>query len=458
MDSLESGESDSPHPRMAISVVSESEDRVAMAHQTEAACLLETGVVYDRRVLLTPTIGDPVFAGFKPGAFSLYFGDAPVYHFDREGRWRRAFVEGVHFLKGLDTTVQAIDRVREGPNMVLKRSTLRFAEAADLDARIRTVALDLLESIDSDRFAKLQPESKVGALPINTLRDFLERIAGWDAAAWFAQRERYLGTYGPLPFLPPDCPNPIVLQVTLGHSSGIAFGGASAAEHYVRTNAEFDQHVRAVAALFGARVDQSKAVFLAGADALLRPIDDLASCLEVIARLLPSPIGPETPRPVHSFLDQFPADLADRADFRRLRELGLVRVTLGVESGSPMVRRSFGKQWSDADLRAVTAKLKRAGVGVGLIVLVGSGGVEHSSEHLQATASLVNSLELGPGDLVSLLDANELFEANQNPSFEPLRGSSWVMQFESLKSALEPLRKIHKVKLAPFSLVKQALS
>ena len=68
--------------------------------------------------------GDPIFAGFKQGAFSLYFGDAPIYHFDLEGRWQRAFVDGTHYLKGLDATVHAIDRVREGPNLVLKRQNV----------------------------------------------------------------------------------------------------------------------------------------------------------------------------------------------------------------------------------------------------------------------------------------------------------------------------------------------
>ena len=80
-------------------------------------------------MLLPPDAGDPIFAGFRPGVFSLYFGDAPIYHFDLEGRWQRAFVAGTHYLKGLDATVQAIDRVREGANLVLKRRTLGYAEA-----------------------------------------------------------------------------------------------------------------------------------------------------------------------------------------------------------------------------------------------------------------------------------------------------------------------------------------
>src|SRR5215472_8756265 len=119
--------------------------------RTEAACLLETGALYQRRIGLQPSDGsvDLVFAGFKHGAFSLYLGDAPIYHFDLEGRWQRAFIAGIHYLKGLDAVVQAIDRVREGPNLVLKRRTLSYAEASDLDARMRSLALELLADLDA---------------------------------------------------------------------------------------------------------------------------------------------------------------------------------------------------------------------------------------------------------------------------------------------------------------------
>src|SRR6516162_2921174 len=128
-----------------------------MAQQTEAACLLETGAMYGKRLLLCPPSGVPIFAGFRPGVFSLYFGDAPIYHFDREGRWQRAFVGGTHYLKGLDATVQAIDRVREGENLVLKRRTLGYAESSDLDAQVRTAALDLLDKLNTGRLESLAP-------------------------------------------------------------------------------------------------------------------------------------------------------------------------------------------------------------------------------------------------------------------------------------------------------------
>src|SRR5215210_6854614 len=116
-----------------------------MAHPTEAACLLETGAMYPRRIGLRAGSAELTLAGFKPGGFSIYRGDEPIVHFDLEGRWQRAFVADAHYRKGLDTTVDRIDRVREGTNLVLRRRTLDPAEAADLDASIRATVLDLID-------------------------------------------------------------------------------------------------------------------------------------------------------------------------------------------------------------------------------------------------------------------------------------------------------------------------
>src|SRR5262249_24122187 len=114
------------------------------------------------------------------------------------------------------------------------------------------------------------------------LDEMLEGISRWEAAAWFAHRERYLATYGPLPFLPPDCLNAVVLQATLGHAGGRSFGMSPVAEHYVRTPAEFDVPTREVAALWGRRLWQPRVAFLAGSDVLRRPAEDVTAYLGLI--------------------------------------------------------------------------------------------------------------------------------------------------------------------------------
>ena len=436
-----------------------------MGQKSEAECLFEAGALYGRRALLRGDSGDPVFVGIKPAAFSIYFGDAPIFHFDRDGRWQRAYVDGLHYLKGLDGSVRTIDRVREGANLVLRRKTLDAPEAGRFDALVRSTALDMLAGVDAGRYTPSGPPTKGRPLSTADLRALLEGVAAWDAAAWSNHGARYVATYGPLPFIPPDCPSPVVLQATLGREGGLDFGGAPSGEFEARDPESFERHARDVAALLGRRVEQCKAVFLGGPDVLRRPVAELSAYLEAIRRTfrVEPKAGPRHPDPseetlhslagIHAFLDRFDGPLPSPADWQGLRDLGLNRVGLGVESGSEAVRALYGKHWGGDALRGLVSDLKAAGVGVGLALLVGAGGVEHEAEHLERTAALVNSLDLGPGDLVALLDAREL--AGGREPYTPLSDARHDAQRDALKDLLAPVRDVRKAKVVPYSLEKQ---
>jgi hypothetical protein len=442
-----------------------------MAHQTEASCLLRTGAMYPRRIGLRPEGGELIFAGFKPGAFSIYWGDEPIVHFDLEGRWQRAFLTGTHYRKGLDTTVDRIDRVREGTDLVLRRRVLGFAEASDLDTSVRTLARDLIDGLSSGRLDAVEPPTPVGRIDPEGLREFLGRIVRWDAAAWSAQRERHQETYRLFPFLPPDCPNAVVLQATLGHAGGRAFGRAAAAEHDVRSLPEFEEHARSVSALLGRRVVQCRNLFLAGADVLRRPAGDVEAYLRTAARFFPIESGPARrplkDRPgdaasldgIHAFLDDFSPPLPDRDAWRRFRDLHLRRVALGVESGAPEVRSLYGRDWEDEALRATVSALKEAGISICVLVLMGAGGEENGKRHMAATAELINTIALGSGDFVYLLDADEV---GGEPSREflrargltPLTGRASLDQQEQFGERVASVRGTG-AKVLPYSLAKQ---
>ena len=434
----------------------------AMTPQTEAACLLDTGALYHERVGLLPEAGDPLFAGFKRAAFSLYYGDSPIFHFDLEGRWQRAFVEGIHYLKALDTTVQAIDRVRVEKNLVLRRKVLGFAEASDFDSLVRNTAIGLIDDLGAGRLRRVEPPANATPLSSDALRAFLERIARWDAAAWFAHREAYLATYGPLPFLPPDCQNAVILQATLGHADGLTFGGAPAAEHYVRSASEFQEHVQAVSRLLGRRILQCRGVFLGGSDVLRRPADEVVGYLEAIRGTFAGDPDASTRDEVHAFLDDFSPPRPDARAFRRFQEHRLHRVSLGVESGDPSIRRLYGKSWADGDLADVVADIKGAGLALSLVVLAGAGGEENAEAHVEATARLITSLALGRGDIVALLDAEEVRDprggaASAATGFTPLAGARLSDQHEAIKGRLRPLRTERGVKVVSYSLEKQMI-
>ena len=115
-----------------------------MSMRTEANLLHDSGAAYRRRVGLIDGQGGLIFAGIKPGVFSLYLGEEPHYHFDLEGRWQRICLDGVHYLKALDGSASALERVREGQAMVMRRRPVRYTELSDLDETARQVAVDLL--------------------------------------------------------------------------------------------------------------------------------------------------------------------------------------------------------------------------------------------------------------------------------------------------------------------------
>jgi hypothetical protein len=486
---------------------------MADGHLSEAACLIEQGATYRKRVGLQPTreLAEPIFTGFRPGAFAVYFGDAPIYHFDLEGRWQRAFVEGTHFLKALDGTVQSIDRVRQGPNLVLKRSKLDQAAASTFDLQVRATALKLIDDLDAGKLARIEPASqRATPLPPEELREFLERIARWDAPAWHAHRDRYLATYGPLPFLPPECANAVILQATIGHTGQFGSGSAPSTELYRRPPDEFRQHARDVAELWGRRLLQSRTVFIGGSNVLNQPASDVKSYLASIGQIFSiaraqandsSRIPPSPPRGegrgegpalsdrkpdaalrgegrgegpsrgdqmrdaaeapphfdgVHVFLDDFARGLHDRPAWNEFAALGLTRVSIGIASGCSELRAPYHQQWTNDALRSTFADLKAAGVGASVLTLVGAGGAEHAEQHVNQTAALIASLDLAPGDFVFLLDENELRRADDLPHGPALDGLAWQQQQSNLKQALAGL-KDRKVKVLPYTMEKQGL-
>ena len=418
-----------------------------MPDQTEAACLLRLGAQYGRRIGLRR--GEAlVFAGMKRGGFSLYFGDEPIFHYDRQGRWQRIFAEGVHYRKSLDNSVDAIGRVRVDASTELRRRDVPFAEAADLDAYARNVALDLLEEVSAGTPEFVYPPDGVGTIGIDDLRSTLEDIAGWDAAKWFVHREKYLKAYGPIGFLPPDCHSSIVVQSTLGDACGWAFGGAPPREHTVRSTEEFARHCREVSALWGRRATQAKGIYLAGGDAISRPLDEVEATLHAMSTVFPMAVG-EGPKRlrdlpddearfegIDGWIDDLGAPRVDGGGWSRLRALGLVRVNLGVESGDPRLRSLYGRDWDDATARRLVEGLKAGGIGVRIVALVGAGGVEDADAHTSKSIALIESLGLGRGDLVYLVDAADVGDPTLGGRFAALGPEAVSAQRAAIKAGL----------------------
>jgi hypothetical protein len=83
------------------------------------------------------------------GAWSIYFGAEPCYHFDPEGRLRRAFAMGYLYRTQGDTLAR-LQRVRTGDEVVLQRTDLRPTDLGYFMRRLNGKVGTLLYCLNND--------------------------------------------------------------------------------------------------------------------------------------------------------------------------------------------------------------------------------------------------------------------------------------------------------------------
>lgn len=122
-----------------------------MARQeTDREDLMREAVALARRVECeVPGEVDSVISGFRRNRWlSIYFGSDPVYHFDDEGRLRRAFAGGLLF-RTQGTTLARLERVRTQSATELQRRDLSERELSEFLAAMRTRLEKFVAALDA---------------------------------------------------------------------------------------------------------------------------------------------------------------------------------------------------------------------------------------------------------------------------------------------------------------------
>ncbi len=157
----------------------------------------------------------------------------------------------------------------------------------------------------------------------------------------------------------------------------------------------FTGHLNAVQDLLGRGLLLRKNLFIADGNALALSRRRLLPLLALAGKAFPG-------RPLASFLDVYSGEQHDSTDWPELRELGLKRIYLGMETGHDPLLAFVNKPGSSRELASLVGVLKRARFSLGLIVMVGLGGTEYRERHAVDTLRLLATLPLSQGDLVYL--------------------------------------------------------
>ena len=250
-------------------------------------------------------------------------------------------------------SVHAIDRVREGPNLVLRRRKLSFGEAGDLDARIRSVALDLTAALDARRFLRKEP-------PAGKAQPLSQRRAARDAGADQPMGRRRLVRASRAVrrhLRPPALP-----------AARVPERGGVAGDPWSRRWTDFRTFTRGRAVCPECRRNSpsmrgkwpgcgdggcsraGSSSWRAAKCCISRP-NRLKPTSTASAGRFPSGIRDAEAdvrfEGVHAFLDDFRRPRFGLEAWQRFAERGLNRVSLGVESGDLEVRAIYGKGWED---------------------------------------------------------------------------------------------------------------
>jgi hypothetical protein len=126
---------------------------MARLAQDREDLLREATALVPRVMLRMPMCGATceVFAGFRAGAASLYFGADPVYHFNSEGELRRAFV-GDHVIKAAAGRLHVWQVERTTEEVAMQSRVLAPAAEQEFGAALVSRLAELRETLTRQEF------------------------------------------------------------------------------------------------------------------------------------------------------------------------------------------------------------------------------------------------------------------------------------------------------------------
>lgn len=176
-----------------------------------------------------------------------------------------------------------------------------------------------------------------------------------------------------------------------------------------------------------------KNVFLQDANSLMIKTADLVRIIKYIRKTLP------TVERVTTYARASTAARKTQDELRELKEAGLTRIHMGMESGADVVLKMVQKGITAADLVTAGQKIRAAGISLCMYVMPGLGGREHSREHALATADVIN--QVNPDFMrfrtLSVLPGTPLYQMMQRGEFMPLDEDEVILEQRLLLESLQ---------------------
>ena len=228
-------------------------------------------------------------------------------------------------------------------------------------------------------------------------------------------------------YRPPGEWKSYLLQTTIGCSNNTCTfcGMYLDKKFHIRPMADILEDIRMAKAYYG----DVERVFLCDGDAIIMRTQELLTILEALHRAFPSLQRVTTYAGPRSTLAKTPEEL------RTLREAGLTRAYLGVETGCDALLKQVKKGVDAAQMLEAGVRLREAGMDLWVMVILGLAGTgEPSRRHMLDTAAMMN--EMKPRHLSALtltLDpGTELYQDYRAGRFHPITPRESLLEAKPL--------------------------
>ncbi|MHB8138305.1 MAG: radical SAM protein [Smithellaceae bacterium] len=183
---------------------------------------------------------------------------------------------------------------------------------------------------------------------------------------------------------PPSEAYSLLLQVTTGcsHNRCTFCGTYRQKKFKIKPEERIEKDLQE-ARTYG-RIDK---LFLCDGDALIIPQPRLERILLMIKQYLPKLERIGSYANTKSILRKSVDDL------KKLKELGLKIIYLGVETGNAELLKKINKGATREQMVEAATRVKEAGIELSATVILGIGGIEKSVEHAMDTASLLTDMD-----------------------------------------------------------------
>ena len=370
--------------------------------------------------------GRPVFIGLRDDALSVFTDEGKQYFYDLEGRPWRLSTLNYNLQRGLSHYGLRLTKRPKERGGGFDRERLTDEQLAEFCKELWQLGVEVMEAIERTPPEKIKFTKPDYETAVKDIKPVIEKISHYSPERIEQERKRFESVYQPVPVLPPDHYRAFVLQAT----EGCSFDTCTFCSLYkgipfrVRGVEEFDEHIKRAIEFHGEALRQRSTIFLGQANAVSIPQHRLVELMRRIPEhvVLPSPeerpVKPKWTRGkrlhftgVGAFIDGFTGLKKTPDDYRELRELGLDRVYLGVESGSEKILDWIKKPAQPGQMLDTISRLKQAGVATDIILLVGIGGKEYEKKHVEESIRFIRESPLTKGDRVYLSEVVEYTDA-----------------------------------------------